>query len=52
MARAMLWVRAGLNTCLGLVVIGLAAVAAFDPDPEALPETSTDPERDPERAFF
>jgi hypothetical protein len=52
MARAMLWVRAGFNTCLGLVVIGLAAVAAFDPDPEALPETSTDPERDPERAFF
>lgn len=52
MARAMFWVRAGLHTFLGLVVIGLAAVAAFGPDPESLPETSTDPERDPERAFF
>lgn len=36
MARSMLWLRYGFCTCLGLVVIGLAAVS---PDP--LPEASS-----------
>ena len=36
MARSMLWLRYGFCTCLGLAVIGLAAVS---PDP--LPDAST-----------
>jgi hypothetical protein len=35
MATALLWIRYGFCTCLGLVVIGLAAVSASDPSPEA-----------------
>lgn len=35
MVRALFWVRYGFCTCLGLALIGLAAVSAADPDPEA-----------------
>jgi hypothetical protein len=35
MVRVLLWVRYGFCTCLGLALIGLAAVFAADPDPEA-----------------
>ena len=34
MAKALLWIRYGFCTCLGLAVICLAAVSA-DPSPEA-----------------
>jgi len=46
MARAILWVRYGLCTFLGLVLIGLAAVSppVFDPEGSiADPEDSTPP---------
>jgi len=33
MARSLLWLRYGFCTCLGLIVIGLAAVSP-DPMPE------------------
>ena len=36
MARSMLWLRYGFYTCLGLVVIGLAAVF-----PDSLPDASS-----------
>ncbi len=35
MVYALLWVRYGFCTCLGLALIGLAAVSAADPGPEA-----------------
>ena len=35
MARALLWVRYGFCTCLGLAVIGLAAVSGSGSSPEA-----------------
>jgi hypothetical protein len=35
MAIALLWIRYGFCTCLGLAVIGLAAVSASNPSPEA-----------------
>ncbi len=45
MAKALLWVRYGFCTCLGLAVIGLAAVSATEPDPEAssMLRSDTDP---------
>lgn len=47
MADAMLWVRYGLCTCLGLAVIGLAAVS---PDPT--PNASTPGGLPPETSLF
>lgn len=35
MAHALLWIRTGFHTVIGLVVIGLAAVDTFESDPEA-----------------
>ncbi len=35
MAKALLWIHYGFCTCLGLAVIGLAAVSASAPPPEA-----------------
>ncbi len=35
MANALLWIRYGFCTCLGLAVIGLAAVSAPNPVSEA-----------------
>ncbi len=35
MAHALLWIRTGFCTVLGLVVIGLAAVYTLESDPEA-----------------
>ena len=47
MARSMLWLRYGFCTCLGLVVIGLAAVSAGSlPDASSLANVRTDPGHD------
>ena len=35
MAKALLWMRYGFCACLGLAVIGLAAVSAPNPNTEA-----------------
>ncbi len=43
MTRALLWVRYGFCTCLGLAVIGLAAVSAPYLDPEAPSMPRNDP---------
>ena len=42
MAKALLWIRYGFCTCLGLTVIGLAAVSAQAPDSEASSMPSPD----------
>ena len=46
MKHALLWVRYGLCSCLGLAVIGLAAVTAIENEPEApsMPRTDSSPE--------
>jgi hypothetical protein len=41
MARTWLWIRYGLCTCLGLALIGLAAVSPTALDPEG-PHPSAD----------
>lgn len=44
MLHALLWVRYGFCTCLGLSLIGLAALSTADPDPEATSMPCTDAE--------
>jgi hypothetical protein len=48
MKHALLWVRYGFCTCLGLAVIGLAAVTAFEAEPKApsMQPTDSSPDQD------
>ncbi len=45
MARAWLWIRYGLCTGLGLILIGLAAVGGPGSDPDSSSVEPLDPDR-------
>ena len=42
MVRAWNWVCYGFSTCLGLALIGMAAICDADPDPKATSTPRTD----------